>query len=280
MRHPATVATFRLDKYEVTVGRFRQFVHAVVAGWRPVTGSGKHTHLNNGRGLNATDGGYEPGWDATNWNGLFATTQTGWTSNLQCDSTYQTWTSIPTLPDDGSVAINHEMWQNENLPINCETWQEAYAFCIWDGGFLPSEAEWNYAAGGGEGSGGQRVFPWSRPSKNTTIDCSYANYRDCPTKQKSRIAPNKVGSESPAGDGAYGQTDLAGNVWEGTLDTYATAYVTPCSDCVNLATGSLRVSRGGSFADDPVNLETSPRDRHAPSERRGDVGFRCARSLS
>jgi formylglycine-generating enzyme required for sulfatase activity len=30
----------------------------------------------------------------------------------------------------------------ENLPINCVNWWESYAFCIWDGGFLPSEAEW------------------------------------------------------------------------------------------------------------------------------------------
>jgi len=49
--YPATVSPFRLDKYEVTVGRFRQFVSAVVAGWRPRPGSGKHIHLNGGRGL-------------------------------------------------------------------------------------------------------------------------------------------------------------------------------------------------------------------------------------
>src|SRR5580700_4095697 len=37
--HPATVSTFRLDKYEVTVGRFRRFVEAVVAGWGPPNGA-------------------------------------------------------------------------------------------------------------------------------------------------------------------------------------------------------------------------------------------------
>jgi hypothetical protein len=47
----ATVSTFRLDKYLVTVGRFRQFVNAWSggAGYLPPAGSGKHTYLNGGR---------------------------------------------------------------------------------------------------------------------------------------------------------------------------------------------------------------------------------------
>jgi hypothetical protein len=63
---------FRLDKYLVTVGRFRQFVAAWNggAGYFPAAGSGKHTHLKGGQGLeNSGDPGtYETGWDATNWN--------------------------------------------------------------------------------------------------------------------------------------------------------------------------------------------------------------------
>src|SRR5580704_4269305 len=68
---PATVGTFRLDKYSVTVGRFRTFVTAWDngAGWYPPAGSGKHTHLNGGQGLvdSANDAGmtYEPGWIAS-----------------------------------------------------------------------------------------------------------------------------------------------------------------------------------------------------------------------
>jgi formylglycine-generating enzyme required for sulfatase activity len=59
---PATISTFRLDKYVVTVGRFRQFLSAWDAGWLPAAGSGKHTHLNGGNGLAGTTGGFEPGW--------------------------------------------------------------------------------------------------------------------------------------------------------------------------------------------------------------------------
>jgi formylglycine-generating enzyme required for sulfatase activity len=58
----ATVSGFRLDKYLVTVGRFRQFVNGD-AGHLPAAGSGKHTHLKGGQGLanSGAGGGYEPG---------------------------------------------------------------------------------------------------------------------------------------------------------------------------------------------------------------------------
>src|SRR5690349_16170040 len=45
---PSTLSSFRLDKYTVTVGRFRQFVEAWYDGWRPDAGAGRHGHLNGG----------------------------------------------------------------------------------------------------------------------------------------------------------------------------------------------------------------------------------------
>jgi formylglycine-generating enzyme required for sulfatase activity len=157
--------------------------------------------------------------------------------------------------------------------VNCVTWYEAYAFCIWDGGYLPSEAEWNYAASGG---GDQRVYPWSSPAMSTTIDCSYANYT--PSAGCVAGGANNVGSESPKGDGKWGQSDLAGNVWEWTLDAYASVYTNPCDDCANLpASPSLSVTRGGSFQTVGGAVIASYRGNSDPGARDPSVGARCAR---
>jgi formylglycine-generating enzyme required for sulfatase activity len=254
---PASISTFRLDRYEVTVGRFRQFVRAVTEGWLPAAGSGKHAHLNGGRGLaNAgLPGHYEDGWDPS-WSGGLARTEAEWDSNLTTCS--KAWTLSP--------------GPNENLPIDCETWYEAFAFCIWDGGFLPSEAEWNYAAAGGNE---QRVFPWSSPPTATIWDCSYANGGGDTCGGQA----NAVGSESPKGDGKWHQSDLSGNSWEWSLDELSTAYVTPCSDCANLRSAPSRVLRGGDFNNFAVpRLLTSNRSGDLPTNRsEGTVG-RCARA--
>jgi formylglycine-generating enzyme required for sulfatase activity len=264
--YPAAVSGFRLDKYEITVGRFRQFVGAVVAGWQPAPGSGKQTHLNGGKGLNAAGGGYETGWDSS-WTSNLAVTSTAWTSNLSCVASYDTWTASP--------------GKNESKPINCVTWYEAYAFCIWDGGFLPTEAEWNYsAAGGGDtdgGTSGQRAYPWSSPSTSTAIGCSHANYLGADGGRSCATGTNNVGSESPAGDGVFGQTDLAGNVWEWNLDFYVSVYVNPCTDCAYLTATTARVYRGGGIDDVAADLLASTRGEHLPSFRTYNHGARCAR---
>jgi sulfatase modifying factor 1 len=249
---PATVSGLRLDRYEVTVGRFRQFVNAVVSGWQPAKGSGLHAHLNGGLGLSATGGGYETGWDAS-WTGNLATTVAGWNMNLGGG----TWTQTA-----GS---------GEDLPITEPDWYEAYAFCIWDGGFLPSEAEWNFAAAGGSE---QRAYPWSPPYPpgSTSITCAQANYSGCPA-----ASAFAVGTDSPAGDGKWGQSDLAGNAWEWTADWYA-SYVTPCADCANLTVATNRVIRGQSFYHDSSVPLASLRGFITPTTRYDNEGFRCART--
>jgi formylglycine-generating enzyme required for sulfatase activity len=125
---------------------------------------------------------------------------------------------------------------NENLPINCVNWYEAYAFCIWDGGFLPSEAEWEYAAAGGSE---QREYPWGSAAPGTAnqyaiYDCDYgSDAGGCPNPGVGSIANIAPVGTATLGAGLWGQLDLIGDLMVWTLDGRA-PYVDPCSDCSDL----------------------------------------------
>jgi formylglycine-generating enzyme required for sulfatase activity len=284
------VSALKIDKYLVTVGRFRQFVNAWndYTGYYPPAGSGIHTHLNGGKGLVAlglgasgdagiTDGGvgdatmdgsidgapvpgviYESGWIATDDSNVAPTDM-----NLACDPNLATWT-----PTAGS---------NENLPITCVTWQEAYAFCIWDGGFLPSEAEWEYAAAGGSA---QLEYPWG--SAPAGVGNEYAVYGDgagqCYYPTGALAACAGAASIAPVGTatlgvGLFGQLDMAGELQEWTLDQFA-PFVDPSTDAVYLGNAPTRSLRGSNFG---AALAINPRGNAAPNHRFAWVGVRCAR---
>ena len=253
-RYQATVSDFRLDKYEITVGRFRKFVDAVVAGWTPAVGSGRHAHLNGGKGVadGSAPGTYESGWTSA-WSTYLPTVKATWDSAayLACDPTFQAWTTAPGA--------------NETRPVNCVNWFQADAFCIWDGGYLPSEAEWNFAAAGGPD---QRTYPWGTgsPTDALAVYCGGS------------CASQSVGSK-PAGNGKWGQADLAGNVWEWTLDWYTAPYnEQQCINCAYLAESAWRVYRGGGFASISSSLLVSYRFDGNLNVHDYSLGARCART--
>jgi sulfatase modifying factor 1 len=276
---PATVSSFRLDKYEVTVGRFREYVDFLtgIGGTPPAAGSGKHTHLNGSNGLlNAADAGadagpYETGWDPS-WDSFIPTGSSAaatWAANLTTGCTngqFSTWS------EDVDAGALHE-----NLPINCVGWYAAYAFCIWDGGFLPSEAEREYAAAGGSMD---RNYAWGSASPGSSNEyavfgCNYpSGSGQCDDAGSANFAP--VGMTTK-GVGLSGQLDLGGNVWEYALDSFSNGYSNPCNDCTYEAPSpQFRISRGGGFADTSSVLVAPFRGYGFPTAD-SNTGIRCAR---
>ena len=243
--YPATVSDFYLDKYEVTVGRFRTFVSAGLGTQKrpPAEGSGAHRKVPGS------------GWTSP-WNASLAADTAALMAALKCDAVYGTWTDKPGA--------------NETKPIECLDWYTAFAFCAWDGGRLPTYAEWNYAASGGSE---HRYYPWSVPPTSEVVDDSYAVYCG------SACLPQNVGSKSPKGDARWGHADLGGNAWEWTLDFSPRRYIMPCHDCAEVAVGSYRVFLGGSNNDIASTLLSASRHISVPGYR-GVVGARCARAVN
>jgi formylglycine-generating enzyme len=258
---PATVSSFRLDKYAVTVGRFRQFVAAWQQGYVPPGGSGKHTYLNEGAGLanveSDGDSTYETGWLTSDDSNIAPTD-----ANLSSDAPFCTWTA--------------SAGTQETLPVNCVNWWEAEAFCIWDDGFLPSESEYEYAAAAGSE---EREYPWgtAAPGSNNEYaiyGCYYPDNTGCAST--SSVAP--VGTAT-LGLGLWGQLDLEGNMSQWTVDWYSSRYGNPCIDCADLSESDSRAYRGACFLDFPADgLLVTYRSAAPPTLRSYEVGFRCARS--
>jgi formylglycine-generating enzyme required for sulfatase activity len=257
--HDATLFDFRLDSYEVTIARFRAFVEAGQGTQQspPEEGSGAHPKFANS------------GWQSAYNDHLVADRDTleRALEGLLIDAC-----------DPGLASYRANPGDNDLMPVNCVTWYEAFAFCAWDGGRLASEAEWNYAAAGGEQ---QRRFPWEAPANELNVGLAVFGCNAVPCPGDTGIA--RVGSRRD-GVGRYGHFDLAGNLAEWVRDNVPALerYKDPCSDCVEFAGEGERGRRGGAFdsrpADDPFNeLEVSHRSRLAPNTRDDSMGIRCAR---
>jgi len=197
----------------------------------------------------------DAGW-MTDWNSSLPTSSSGLTVS---DATYST--------------IGRG---DDRLPINdLYSWEVAQAFCIWDGGRLPTEAEWNYAAAGGSE---QRIYPWGSSTLNTnaTLAIYNCNYPTAGGQCTGYTNLARVGSVL-AGIARWGQFDMAGNVWEWTQDWNDT-YPTPCNNCATLGGQTWHSFRGGAYNLGASFAATADRPSTSPTYFTSGSGIRCARA--
>lgn len=160
--------------------------------------------------------------------------------------------------------------QDPNAAVSFVSWQDAADFIHWlnaqeqcDCYFLPTEAQWEYAA---------KAAPFNQPIGSDTVN-EYAYNRSNAQYQAMPVGQKRAN--------ALGIFDLLGNVDEWVRDWYQPRY--PSADSTNpegAPTGQSKVYRGGSIFDNPQELRASARFFASPQYKRNGLGFRIARKKS
>jgi len=156
-------------------------------------------------------------------------------------------------------------------PVTMVTWNDAAAYCAWEGRRLPHEAEYEKAGRGTEG----RRWPWGDDMDPTRLNTYY------------NVGSTTRVTAYPRGASIYGIYDLSGNVAEWTADDlrpYAGSKAPPSLSAGNAGgtatqatqADSSKVLRGGSWRGDPFSTSLYHRDFAPPNHATDFYGFRCA----
>jgi formylglycine-generating enzyme required for sulfatase activity len=181
------------------------------------------------------------------------------------------WSSREWKKDPSKSWCDPGFLQDDDHPVACVNWHDAQAYVAWlrerSGGKpyrLLSEAEWEYCC---------RAGTTSTYSTGKRITSAQANFNESAkgTTSVFKFPPN-----------VWGLRDMHGNVWEWCEDNWHPDYSgDPPTDGSVWRGGNTsgRVLRGGSWYGDPQLLRSANRLGHLPDLRKGDFGFRVARTL-
>lgn len=170
-----------------------------------------------------------------------------------------------------------------DYPVLYVSWYQAQTFCEWRDARLPSEAEWERAAGFDPEQGVKLQYPWG-----DTFDGTFLNYCDssCYRPDKDTAFNDAYGDTAPVGTYPEGRSpigayDMLGNTMEWTNDWYDRNYYTVASDTNPLGPleGFTKAVRGGSWLSMREELSVTARTFYDPNEVRANIGFRCAANV-
>ena len=200
-------------------------------------------------------------------------------------------------------------------PVVQVTWNDAQAYCAWagraggrEGGRLPTEAEWEYAAGGGRGGreGGRALFPWGNNLKNKKggfrMNIWQGDFPNVNTGEDGWLATAPV--DAFGAQNRLGMFNVLGNVWEWVEDAWTIEFgeggreggeeeeeeegeggrvvvVNPCEGCGREGGNEEKTKKGGSFLCHKsycYRYRTAARHHATADSATSNNGFRCARS--
>lgn len=202
----------------------------------------------------------------------------GATPEMDCPNDEEKTVHEVTISKDyymGETQVTQELWQavmgnnpsyfkGNNNPVEKISWNDCQEFikklnALTGKQFrLPTEAEWEFAARGG----------------NKSLHTQYSGSDDIDSVAWYDGKTHLVAKKSPNELGLY---DMSGNVWEWCNDCYGDDYYakSPAVDPQGPLAG-FRVLRGGGCGDDPWFCRSSDRSKFDPEIRRGNFGFRLA----
>lgn len=154
-------------------------------------------------------------------------------------------------------------------PVINISYYEADAYARWAGLRLPTEAEWEKAAGWNEDLRIKTMYPWGNEKPT---------YKHANLMESYLWAPTKVGSY-PAGKSYYGCHQMIGDVWEWTSSEYMLypKFKSRFPEYTDKWSINQKVLRGGSFATPFNQIRNSYRNYFKPHERVLFAGFRCVK---